>query len=89
MTTQQTVFEYNNQSLMQPASVQKLLTALAATKQLGKDFTYQTRLTTLAEQPLDKSQIDNGIYSGDIYIEVSGDPTLKYQYLRQLLASLS
>uniref|UniRef100_UPI00333091C5 D-alanyl-D-alanine carboxypeptidase n=1 Tax=Shewanella sp. S1-49-MNA-CIBAN-0167 TaxID=3140468 RepID=UPI00333091C5 len=37
MTTQQTVFEYNNQSLMQPASVQKLLTALAATKQLGKD----------------------------------------------------
>ncbi|WP_392341775.1 D-alanyl-D-alanine carboxypeptidase/D-alanyl-D-alanine-endopeptidase [uncultured Shewanella sp.] len=89
MTTQQTVFEYNNQSLMQPASVQKLLTALAATKQLGKDFTYQTRLTTLAEQPLDKSQIDNGIYSGDIYIEFSGDPTLKYQDLRQLLASLS
>ena len=89
MTTQKTVFEYNNQSLMQPASVQKLLTALAATKQLGKDFTYQTRLTTLAQQPLDKSLIENGIYSGDIYIEFSGDPTLKYQDLRQLLASLS
>ena len=68
MTSQKTVFEYNNQSLMQPASVQKLLTALAATKQLGKDFSYQTRLITLAEQPLDKSQIDNGIYTGDIYI---------------------
>ncbi|MGI2108961.1 D-alanyl-D-alanine carboxypeptidase/D-alanyl-D-alanine endopeptidase [Shewanella frigidimarina] len=89
MTTQKTVFEYNNQSLMQPASVQKLLTALAATKQLGKDFTYQTRLTTLAQQPLDNSLIENGIYSGDIYIEFSGDPTLKYQDLRQLLASLS
>ncbi|AZG36365.1 D-alanyl-D-alanine carboxypeptidase/D-alanyl-D-alanine-endopeptidase [Shewanella psychromarinicola] len=89
MTSQQTVFEYNNQSLMQPASVQKLLTALAATKQLGKEFTYQTRLTTLAEQPLDKSRIDHGIYSGDIYVEFSGDPTFKYQDLRLLLASLS
>ncbi|MGI2180264.1 D-alanyl-D-alanine carboxypeptidase/D-alanyl-D-alanine endopeptidase [Shewanella frigidimarina] len=89
MTTQKTVFEYNNQSLMQPASVQKLLTALAATKQLGKDFTYQTSLTTLAQQPLDNSLIENGIYSGDIYIEFSGDPTLKYQDLRQLLGSLS
>ncbi len=37
MTTQQAVFSYNNQSLMQPASIQKLLTALAATK--VKDFT--------------------------------------------------
>ncbi|QDE31344.1 D-alanyl-D-alanine carboxypeptidase/D-alanyl-D-alanine-endopeptidase [Shewanella polaris] len=89
MSNQKMVFEYNNQSLMQPASVQKLLTALAATKQLGKDFSYQTRLTTLAQQPLDKSQIENGIYSGDIYIEFSGDPTLTYQDLQLLLASLS
>lgn len=52
MTTQQTVFEYNNQSLMQPASIQKLLTALASTKQLGKEFSYQTQITTLANRPL-------------------------------------
>jgi D-alanyl-D-alanine carboxypeptidase/D-alanyl-D-alanine-endopeptidase (penicillin-binding protein 4) len=89
MTTQQTVFEYNNQSLMQPASVQKLLTALAATKQLGKDFSYQTQLTTLAEQPLDKNSISQGVYPGDIYIEFSGDPTLTYQNLYQLLGSLT
>lgn len=89
MTSQKTVFQYNNQSLMQPASVQKLLTALAATKQLGKQFSYQTQLTTLADQPLDKTQINNGIYSGDIYIEFSGDPTLTFQDLHQLLGSLS
>jgi len=89
MTTQQSVFEYNNQSLLQPASVQKLLTALAATKQLGKEFIYQTRLTTLAKQPLDKNSIDNGVYAGDIYIEFNGDPTLTYQDLRQLLGELS
>lgn len=89
MTSQKTVFQYNNQSLMQPASVQKLLTALAATKQLGKQFSYQTQLITLAEQPLDKTQINNGVYSGDIYIEFSGDPTLTFQDLHQLLGSLS
>ena len=89
MTSQKTVFQYNNQSLMQPASVQKLLTALAATKQLGKQFSYQTQLTTLADQPLDKTQISNGVYSGDIYIEFSGDPTLTFQDLHQLLGSLS
>lgn len=89
MTSQKTVFQYNNQSLMQPASVQKLLTALAATKQLGKQFSYQTQLTTLADQPLDKTQINNGVYSGDIYIEFSGDPTLTFQDLHQLLGSLS
>ncbi|MGX9463181.1 D-alanyl-D-alanine carboxypeptidase/D-alanyl-D-alanine endopeptidase [Shewanella sp. A14] len=89
MTTQQSVFEYNNQALMQPASIQKLLTALAATKQLGKSFTYQTQLTTLAKQPLDSSQIDNGIYGGDLYIAFSGDPTLTYQNLQQLFAPLS
>lgn len=89
MTSQKTVFQYNNQSLMQPASVQKLLTALAATKQLGKQFSYQTQLITLAEQPLDKTQISNGVYSGDIYIEFSGDPTLTFQDLHQLLGSLS
>lgn len=89
MTSQKTVFQYNNQSLMQPASVQKLLTALAATKQLGKQFSYQTQLITLADQPLDKTQISNGVYSGDIYIEFSGDPTLTFQDLHQLLGSLS
>jgi len=89
MTSQKAVFQYNNQSLMQPASVQKLLTALAATKQLGKQFSYQTQLTTLADQPLDKTQISNGVYSGDIYIEFSGDPTLTFQDLHQLLGSLS
>ncbi|WP_418356929.1 D-alanyl-D-alanine carboxypeptidase/D-alanyl-D-alanine-endopeptidase [Shewanella basaltis] len=88
MTTQQTVFTYNNQSLMQPASIQKLLTALAATKQLGRGFTYQTHLSTFANAPLTKQQVINGVYHGDIYIEFSGDPTLTYQDLQQLLTSL-
>ncbi len=88
MTTQQTVFTYNNQSLIQPASIQKLLTALAATKQLGRGFTYQTHLSTFANAPLTKQQVINGVYHGDIYIEFSGDPTLTYQDLLQLLTSL-
>ncbi|MDD8058352.1 MULTISPECIES: D-alanyl-D-alanine carboxypeptidase/D-alanyl-D-alanine endopeptidase [Shewanella] len=89
MTTQQAVFSYNNQSLMQPASIQKLLTALAATKQLGQGFYYQTQLSTYSEHPIDKQQVVNGVFQGDIYIEFSGDPTLEYQDLQQLLASLS
>ncbi|GGB63215.1 D-alanyl-D-alanine carboxypeptidase/D-alanyl-D-alanine endopeptidase [Shewanella inventionis] len=88
MTTQQAVFTYNDQSLMQPASIQKLLTALAATKQLGPDFYYQTQLSTYHPTPLTKQMISNGVYGGDIYVEFSGDPTLTYQNLFQLLTSL-
>ena len=88
MTTQQAVFTYNDQSLMQPASIQKLLTALAATKQLGPDFYYQTQLSTYHPTPLTKQMISNGVYGGDIYVEFSGDPTLTYQNLYQLLTSL-
>ncbi|GGQ06860.1 D-alanyl-D-alanine carboxypeptidase/D-alanyl-D-alanine endopeptidase [Shewanella litoralis] len=88
MTTQQAVFTYNHQSLMQPASIQKLLTALAATKQLGKGFYYQTQLSTYANTPINKQQVNNGVYQGDIYLEFSGDPTLTYQDLQQLLSSL-
>lgn len=88
MTTQQAVFTYNNQSLMQPASIQKLLTALAATKQLGQGFYYETQLSTYSKNPINRQQVNNGIYQGDIYIEFSGDPTLTYQDLQQLLTSL-
>ncbi|UAL41641.1 D-alanyl-D-alanine carboxypeptidase/D-alanyl-D-alanine-endopeptidase [Shewanella inventionis] len=88
MTTQQAVFTYNDQSLMQPASIQKLLTALAATKQLGPNFYYQTQLSTYHPTPLTKQIISNGVYGGDIYVEFSGDPTLTYQNLYQLLTSL-
>ena len=64
-----TVYALNEQKGFAPASTLKVVTAAAAYELLGKDFTYTTSL--YAAQP-DAS----GMVSGDLWLQVSGDPTL-------------
>ncbi|PMG28507.1 D-alanyl-D-alanine carboxypeptidase/D-alanyl-D-alanine-endopeptidase [Shewanella sp. 10N.286.52.C2] len=75
------VYSINEQTLMQPASIQKLLTAVAATKQLGTDFYYETQVYidgVVVQQQL----------NGDVYIKFSGDPSFTREQLKQLLTTL-
>ncbi|QYK03278.1 D-alanyl-D-alanine carboxypeptidase/D-alanyl-D-alanine-endopeptidase [Shewanella psychrotolerans] len=76
------IFEYNANSLMIPASTQKLLTAVAATAQLDENLTFDTRLYS-------RSPIRHGKLLGDLYLQFSGDPTLTSDDLRQLFKQLS
>ena len=76
------VFRYNADILMVPASTQKLLTAVVATAQLSESFTFDTNLYSSAS-------IHNGKLQGDLYLHFSGDPTLTSDDLRQLFKKLN
>lgn len=82
LASDKSIFEYNANSLMIPASTQKLLTAVAATAQLDENLTFDTRLYS-------RSSIRHGKLLGDLYLQFSGDPTLTSDDLRQLFKLLS
>ena len=66
---------------MNPASLMKLLTTLAALEILGPAYTWRTEV--LAVGP-----IDNGLLAGDLYLRGSGDPKFTYDRLWLLLREL-
>lgn len=68
---------------MVPASIMKILTAEAALLYLGEEYRFSTQLLT------DGSDIKDGVLQGDIYIILSGDPTLTYEDLTELMQNLS
>ncbi|HEY7284597.1 MAG TPA: D-alanyl-D-alanine carboxypeptidase/D-alanyl-D-alanine-endopeptidase [Vicinamibacterales bacterium] len=69
LKTGETLFAWNPQKLLLPASNMKLVTLAAAADRLGWDYTYQTRL--LARGP-----INAGVLSGDLIVVGSGDPSI-------------
>ncbi|VDY37776.1 penicillin-binding protein [Salmonella enterica subsp. enterica serovar Daytona] len=64
-----------------PPVPKKVITALAALIQLGPDFRFTTTLET-------KGNVDNGILKGDVIARFGGDPTLKRQDIRNMVATL-
>lgn len=77
----QALYQHNIDTLMQPASTQKLLTAVAATAQLGNAFRFTTALYS-------QSVNQQGELNGDLYIRFSGDPSLTRNDLSYLIQQL-
>lgn len=73
--------DYHGTQMALPASTMKILTALAALLQLGPDF----RFTTTLETP---GSVSEGVLKGDLVARFSGDPTLKRQNIRNMVAVL-
>jgi len=69
-----TIYEQNADSQFMPASVQKIGTALAAIKILGKDHRFSTRLYLSAEH--------------DLYIRGMADPLLVSEEVTQIVTAL-
>jgi len=69
-------------TLRTPASIQKLLTATAATLYLGKDFRYRTIIEG------QKEKIKQHQYNGDLYFHFVGDPTLLRSDIHAMLMEL-
>ncbi len=76
------LYSKNAHDLFVPASIMKIVTAEAALLYLGPDYTFQTRLLT------DATHISNGIIKGNVYLVHSGDPSLTYADLTDLLVAL-
>ncbi|NRB25361.1 D-alanyl-D-alanine carboxypeptidase/D-alanyl-D-alanine-endopeptidase [Shewanella sp.] len=82
LVTGDILFEQSPDTLLLPASTMKLLTAVAATSALGAGFTFNTRVYS-------RFPIKDGVIAGDVYIGFDGDPTLKSEDLKALLAQLT
>ncbi|MGX2961709.1 D-alanyl-D-alanine carboxypeptidase/D-alanyl-D-alanine endopeptidase [Peribacillus sp. JNUCC 23] len=70
LNTGELVYEYYGNNGIKPASTQKLLTAGAALKVLGEDYSFSTQM-------LMDGTIQNGILNGNIFLRGEGDPTLQ------------
>ncbi|AKM46080.1 serine-type D-Ala-D-Ala carboxypeptidase [Edwardsiella anguillarum] len=73
--------DYHGQQMALPASTQKVITALAALLQLGPDFRFNTTFET-------RGQISAGTLNGDLIVRFDGDPTLRRQNIRNMVAAL-
>lgn len=82
MKTGATLYTRNVNQPMTPASTMKILTAEAALLYLGPDYRFSTQLLT------DAKGVKNGVLQGNLYIVLSGDPTLTYDDLLELMDTL-
>lgn len=73
--------DYHGKQMALPASTQKVITALAALLQLGPDFRFTTTLES-------KGTVTDGVLKGDLVARFGGDPTLKRQNIRNMVAIL-
>lgn len=73
--------DYHGQQMALPASTQKVITALVALLQLGPDFRFTTTFET-------HGQINAGTLNGDLVVRFDGDPTLRRQQIRNMVATL-
>lgn len=78
----QVLYARNVNDPMTPASTMKILTAEAALIYLGGDYRFSTQLLT------DAKNVKNGVLQGNLYIVLSGDPTLTYDDLTELMNGL-
>lgn len=76
------VYSRNEHQLFVPASILKILTAQAALIYLGPDYKFSTRLVT------DAKDISNGVINGNVYLINSGDPTLTFYDMNDLMVTL-
>ncbi len=76
------LYTHNESRLLTPASIFKILTAESALIYLGADYKFKTNLMT------DAKSTSNGLVQGDVYLVHSGDPTLTYYDLTDLMVAL-
>lgn len=82
MANAQSLYAYNISKPFTPASTLKILTAEAALLYLGPQYRFSTQLLT------DAKGVKNGVLQGNLYVVLSGDPTLTYFDLIDLLDAL-
>lgn len=83
MNNGQILYARNATLPMTPASTMKILTAEAALIFLGPDYRFSTQLLT------DAKSVNGGVLQGNLYVVFSGDPTLSYNDIRELLETLN
>ncbi|TSJ89445.1 serine-type D-Ala-D-Ala carboxypeptidase [Gilliamella apicola] len=76
-----TLAKYKSDQFKQPASTQKVITALAAQLELGSDFRFVTGMYA-------NGSVSNKQLNGDLIIKLSGDPTFSRDRLKNMISAL-
>ncbi len=74
LTSGETLFEYNAQSLFIPASNEKIITSVAALSLLKRDYRFKTEFYS-------GGGVSKGTLHGGLYVKGYGDPTLGEPHL--------
>lgn len=82
LKTGEVLYARNVYQALTPASIMKILTAEAGLLYLGPNYRFSTQLLT------DAKTSRNGVLQGNLYIVLSGDPTLVYPNLVELMINL-
>lgn len=82
MKSGRVIYRHNDTRAFVPASILKIMTAEAALLYLGTNYRFPTQFYS------DSSDIRNGVLYGNIYLVHSGDPTLTFYNLSELMTSL-
>lgn len=77
-----TLYAKNAYVMLTPASILKILTAEAALLYLGLEYKFPTTLMT------DATAMKNGLINGNLYFILTGDPTLTFTDLIDLMTAL-
>ena len=77
LSTNEVIISHRANKRMIPASNQKIITTLTSLDLLGQEFKFSTYIFLF-----DKID-ENGLYSGDIYIDSRGDPSLSSSKLKK------
>lgn len=77
------LYERNANLAFTPASSLKVFTAAAAIDYLGPDYQFTTKLS------YNPKKLHGGILRGNVYLEFTGDPSLKIKDLKKILSVLT
>lgn len=78
----ETLYRRNAQKLFIPASNMKLFSEAAALMVLGPDYHFKNQLS------LSSGKVQQGVLQGNVYVQLSGDPSFSREDLKKLLSSL-
>lgn len=82
LTTGKTLYSRNANRLFIPASNMKLFSEAAALMVLGPDYHFKNQLS------ISSGKVQQGVLQGNIYVQLSGDPSFSREDLKKLLTSL-
>ncbi|MFT4059393.1 MAG: D-alanyl-D-alanine carboxypeptidase/D-alanyl-D-alanine-endopeptidase [Legionella sp.] len=83
LSSGETLYSRNSDRLFIPASNMKLFSEAAALMVLGPDYHFKNQLS------ISSGKVQQGILHGDIYLQLSGDPSFSRDDLNKLLNSLN
>ncbi len=82
LSTDQVLYQHDNQQYYIPASNMKVFTAVAALEQLTPEYKYSTYIAS------PETNVNQGVFTGNMYVVFSGDPSLTRQDINNLFKQL-